>query len=251
MSADTLILVAVRLKSSRLPKKAILGLSGQPLIYRLHERLEISNLCYGIVWCTSRSKQDDPLEKLANQHEIDIYRGSELDVMSRFIEVAEMFNATTIVRVTGDNPLTDPEMMDYMIDQHCRNGSEYTYTEDLPIGTRPEIIDVSMLNRIYSELKDPASSEYMTYMLNRPDKVKTLCVGSIRLIARRPELRLTVDTNEDLELMRKIYHHFDGSPPNLSDVITWLDTRPDLLQLNSEVPEYSVPSSINCDFIGD
>ncbi len=251
MSTETLALVAVRLKSSRLPKKAILDLSGEPLIYRLHERLKRSTLCNRVVWCTSENKQDDPLEKLANQHGIDIYRGSELDVMSRFIEVAEMFNATTIVRVTGDNPLSDPEMMDYMIDHHYSNGSEYTYTEDLPVGTRTEIIDVPMLNRIYSKLKDPKSSEYMTYMLNRPDKVNILRVSSPNPIVRRPELRLTVDTDKDLELMRKIYDHFGGMPPKLSDIIIWLDSRPKLLQLNSEIPEYMVPDSINCDFVDD
>lgn len=251
MSADTLILVAVRLKSSRLPKKAVLDLSGEPLIYRLHERINRSQLADRIVWCTSDNQQDDPLEKLAKQRGIDIYRGSEKDVMSRFIEVAEMFNATTVVRVTGDNPLTDPEMMDYMIDLHRKNGAEYSYTEDLPVGTRPEIIDVSMLNRIYSKLNDPESSEYMTYMLNRPDKVNTLCVSSDNPIVRRSELRLTVDTAKDLELMRKIYNHFDGVPPKLSDVIIWLDSNPKILEINSDIQEYNIPDSIDCDFIDD
>ena len=68
--------------------------------------------------------------------------------MSRFIEVADQKGASTVVRVTGDNPLTDPFMMDSMIESHLKKGAEYTFTEDLPLGTRSEIIDVKMLRRV-------------------------------------------------------------------------------------------------------
>ena len=111
-----LVCVAVRMKSSRCPKKALADLYGVPLILRLHER--VAQTGYNIVWCTSTHPQDNPLGQLARWHNIDCYRGSELDVMSRFIEMADAYKADTIVRVTGDNPLTDPDLMKKMVNHH-------------------------------------------------------------------------------------------------------------------------------------
>ena len=232
MDHKVLTLIAVRLKSSRLPRKALANLCGEPLIILLTERVRQAKIPDDVIWCTSTHSQDDPLEKLASECGIVCFRGSEMDVMSRFIEVADQKDASTVVRVTGDNPLTDPLEMDKMIEAHFENQSEYTFTEDLPVGTRSEIIDVGMLKRCHKLLQDPDSSEYMTWMLNRPDHFKTLQFLLPDQKLKRPEISLTVDTENDLSLLQKIYKQYNGKPPELETIIAWLDQNPELLLTN-------------------
>ncbi|MDB3990741.1 hypothetical protein N9425_02675 [Gammaproteobacteria bacterium] len=247
--SKAIILVAVRLKSSRLPMKALADLSGKPLIVRVTERLQKARIPENIIWCTSINKQDDPLEKIAKENNIKIFRGSELDVMSRFLEVARVESADTIVRVTGDNPLTDHLMIDFMLRKHLSERAEYTYTEELPIGTRPEIIDFDMLNNLHSQLQDPNSSEYMTLMLNRPDKFNILKLGSYDSKLNRPELRLTVDTRDDLQLFEELYNNL-GEDFLLKDVISWLDNNPKKILLVSDIFT-TIPASVNVKLIDD
>lgn len=247
--SKAIILVAVRLKSSRLKKKALINLSGKPLIIRLSEKLLQAKLPDEIIWCTSTNPEDDPLEKLANEHSITIFRGSELDVMSRFLEVARIKNAQTIIRVTGDNPLTDPKMLDFMLERHLLKKSHYTYTDQLPVGTRSEIIDVEALKNLYAQLQDPSSSEYMTLMLNRPDKIKTLQLNAYDSRLNRPELRLTVDTYEDLDLFKSLFDSL-GDDFTLFKAIEWLDKNPKKILLVSDIFT-EIPNSVNIKFMGD
>jgi len=248
---DVVILVAVRLKSKRLPRKALADLNGKPLIIRLTERVRRARIPSEVVWCTSTHRQDDPLEELAVEHDIGCYRGSELDVMSRFIEVARERNACTVVRVTGDNPLTDPAMMDFMIEEHLAQKAEYSFTEDLPVGTRTEIIDVGMLEMSHELLQDPDSSEYMTWMLNRPDHFRTLKVNTPIPETNRPEISLTVDTEEDLKLIRSIYEKFHGEPPELQEIISWIGSQSELRKISNYAYNATKLRTVNCNLNGD
>ena len=251
MDHKVLTLIAVRLKSSRLPRKALADLSGESLIIRLTERVQQATIPTEVIWCTSTHSQDDPLEKLASEHGIFCFRGSELDVMSRFINVAEQRKASTLVRVTGDNPLTDPIMMDVMIQAHLKKGVEYTFTEDLPVGTRPEIIDLDMLKRCHQLLQDPDSSEYMTWMLNRPDQFRTLKISANLLEIKRPEIILTVDVEDDLRVVRSIYENFNGNPPKLQEIILWLDLNPGFIKKNNRPFMINKTNMVNCKLVID
>ena len=214
-----IICVAVRLKSSRCPEKALAELAGKPLIERLTERVEMAERPAEIVWCTSTSKQDEPLCTLAADLDINYVIGSELDVMGRFLAAAEQFDADHIVRVTGDNPLTDPELIDHMIDLHLDTDADYTRCDDAPRGTRPEIIRTEALEELYNRI-EPDESEYMTYQLMLMKKKAIYKSGY-----NRRDVRLTVDTPEDLERVQALYNDFHGNPPPLEDVIAWYDKR--------------------------
>ena len=246
-----LILVAVRLKSSRLKKKAILDIFGKPLIIRLFERLNENIPRENIVICTSTNSQDDALCDLVKNHSINLFRGSELDVAHRFISAAKQRDADTIVRVTGDNPLTDPEFIKKMLLSHDENNAEYTYTNDLPIGARAEVISVEALRRIRKQWSDPNSSEYMTFMVNRGDTVRQNRIVFKDKGICRPELRLTVDTKEDLEMIRAIYKHFSGNVPNLEQIIEYLDKKPEI-RINEDLSKVvSLHHSIDCSYLDD
>jgi spore coat polysaccharide biosynthesis protein SpsF len=237
MTRGILTLVAVRLNSFRLPRKALADLGGKPLIQQLTERVLGAKIPDRVIWCTSISKEDDPLARLAQKLDIECFRGSEKDVMSRFVEVATKYEATTIARITGDNPLTDPIMIDRMLEAHISESAEYSFTNDLPVGTRPEIMDVEMLRRCHDLLLDPDASEYMTWMVNRPRFFKTLKVDAYSRMVARPELNLTIDTQSDLEVVAEIYSAFNGSPPNLAKVIDWLDAHAEIYSKATRVRE--------------
>ena len=233
------------MNSERLPKKALLEIYGKPLIIRLFQRLEEVFNINDLVVCTSINPQDDELQKISAEYGINCFRGSELDVMGRFIEAANNANAQTVARVTGDNPLTDPKILKDMFDYHIINKSEYTYTNDLPVGTRAEIIDINALKRIHKEISDPDSTEYMTNVLKRPDKLKVSEYHVPNLELRKPELSLTVDNLADLELTRKIYDAFNGNIPDLSKIIKWLERQPkeDIIILDKQDNKDSVPGT--------
>ncbi|MGB8276143.1 MAG: NTP transferase domain-containing protein [Alphaproteobacteria bacterium] len=246
-----LTLVAVRLKSSRLPRKALVDVAGKPLIVRLTERVRQARLPEAVYWCTSTNPADDPLEELSKTSPALIYRGDELDVMSRFIEVGWSRGAETLVRVTGDNPLTDPVMMDHMIAAHRKAGADYSYTDDLPRGTRCEIMSMDALERCHDMAEDPASSEYMTLMIRRPDRFKVLKVEAFDPRLKRPELRLTVDYPEDLQVVRAVFEAFGGAPPPLPEVIAWLDAHADVRDLNAALTPREPEAAINVRLRGD
>ena len=252
MKNKTVILVAVRLKSKRLKKKALLKLNGKPLILQLTNRIKRSNFSSEIIWCTSTHKSDDELEYLGKENRIKIFRGSEKDVMLRFILAANKYKAKNIVRVTGDNPFTDPNVIDLLIKKHIKNKNDYTCCNSIPIGTRSEVISLSALKRCHKLIQDPNSTEYMTWMLNRPDYFKTLDVTFPEKGINRPTISLTVDTKEDYRCVSKIYNHFKEKLPSLTKIIAWLDTKPILLtKLTKKRINKTISKKINCKFKDD
>jgi spore coat polysaccharide biosynthesis protein SpsF len=234
------ILIAVRLKSKRLEKKALLNLYDEPLIIKLVNRVKQSKKSNKIIVCTSTHDEDSELCELLDRHEVSYFRGDEQDVMSRFINVAENLKAETIVRVTGDNPLTDPEIMDKMIESHIEFKSEYTFNDELPHGTRSEIIQTSLLKKCHSLLLDKDNTEYMTWVLNRPDLFKVNEYKIKNNDIKRNDISLTVDIKKDLLLIREIYNFYEGEPPALGEILKLYDQLPDEYKRNSEDIKYEI-----------
>ena len=222
-----IILIAVRLKSERLKEKAILELYDEPLIIKLVKRLRNSKSAKEIILCTSTNSNDDKIEHLSKEYGIEVFRGDELDVMSRFIEVGKLKKANAIVRVTGDNPLTDYDLMDQMIHSHKKLCAEYTFTDSIPHGTRSEIVDLNALIRCHGLIQDKNATEYMTWMLNRPDYFRVNRHVFNEKNINRTDVSLTVDTKHDYELVKMIFNYFDGNPGNLDEIINYYDTIPD------------------------
>ena len=248
MKNKAIILVAVRLKSKRLKNKALLNLFDKPLIIQLTERLKKSKLSSEIVWCTSKNKDDDRLEILAKKTNVKIYRGDAKDVMKRFIFAAKKFKAKNIVRVTGDNPLTDPQVIDFMIKSHVQKKKDYTSCNSIPFGTRSEVVSFKILKKCHSMLADPNSSEYMTWMLNRPKYFKTNDLTYPNPKINRPEISLTVDYLQDYKNVNEIYNYFRGKIPSLQKIIGWLDKNKKLLKKLKKKRIVKKPKNINVKF---
>jgi len=240
------ILVAVRMKSHRLPGKTLLPLAGKPVLAHLIERVARAKLPKGVVVCTSTHPDDQRLLEWAAQVGVPAYAGSEDDVMDRFLEAADQYNADFVVRVTGDNPLTDSEAVDAMIDLHLKEGADYTFTEDLPRGTRPEIISVEALRRAHQLAEDPRHSEYMTLYFRGHPEIFTLAHWQAPESVRRPNYRLTLDTPEDLEVLQRVYEtlHRDDVIFTLRDTVRLLDAHPEWVAINAHIAP-RIPTEVN------
>jgi len=239
-------LIAVRLKSSRLSKKALLDLGGKPLLVRLYERVTQSKLMDRVIVCTSTHSEDDEIARIAREYGIDCFRGDEVDVMKRFLDCIALHPSQNIVRITGDNPLTDPEVIDELIRAQGREGADYSRMDGVPEGVTAEVISVPALRRIFGLAEDTSHSEYMTWYFTKNSVTKNHIAEAPAALAR-PRMRLTVDFLEDYELLKKIYSEFDfdRDPPPLSRIISFLDRHPEWSSLNQITREGMSLNDVN------
>lgn len=142
------VFIQVRLKSQRLPLKAFRPLNGKPLLLRLIERLQpIADCGIPLIICTSYLEGDLPLISFAEHHNITYFAGHPDNLSSRFISCAKAFDIDTIIRVTGDNPFTDPSLIIDLLSQ-MDSKTEYIYPSNIPKGIKSEVIRPHILERM-------------------------------------------------------------------------------------------------------
>jgi spore coat polysaccharide biosynthesis protein SpsF len=205
------ICITARMQSKRLPGKVLADIHGKPMLLRLIERL--SGTGYRIVVCTTTKHQDQPIIDLCVLHGFDWLRGDEVDVMQRLIMAGKSCGVKSIVRVTGDNPLTCPEMLVKLVKAHEINDNDYTYTTGQPMGTRCEVVNIPALERLRESTVEILREDMTPALHQMPKKQCVLC-GCFA-----PNLRLTVDYPDDLERIRQIYGAFGDKIPPLHQLI--------------------------------
>lgn len=230
--------IAVRMKSKRLPFKPLRIIEGKPMIVHLVERLKASKEISSIVLCTSTHPDDEILVDIAKECGIKYIAGSENDIISRFLKAAEMEGAEHVLRVTGDNVLTDPQLLDLIVEHHLQTKADYTRIDDVPLGIAPECISIDTLKNCREILSDdPCKSEYMMLYLYAPDRFHVE-VLELPLGQRRPCYSLTVDTPKDLECVRRIFRKLYR--PNKiiewKEVIEFIDENPKDYIISSDAP---------------
>jgi spore coat polysaccharide biosynthesis protein SpsF len=243
-------IIQARMGSTRLPGKILEKVGDKPLLEILVNRLKKSQYIDDIVIATTNNNNDDVVEKFAQDLNINYYRGSEEDLLGRYVESAKKFNADVVVRITGDNPLTDIDIIDTLIDAHIKNKIDYTYCLDTPLGVTAEIINSNILKEISLKAdKEPEREHVTPYIRSHPEKYKILKYNSN---LKHQYIRLTVDTNEDLKLIKVIYKNL-GDLENLkiNDVINFLKNNPEISKINSNIiqnPENTI-KTINIAFL--
>lgn len=198
-----IITIQARLDSKRLPRKILADINGKPLFQRLHERLDG---LHPIVWCIPDTTDHDDFEVILKSHDYNVFRGSKDNVYQRLIDCADEYKARNIMRVTGDNPLTDRLFATILANAHLLNGNEYTYTKDGPRGTRPEVINIARMKKTCGDIEH-LTWDFMTY-----ENKQCVSMGY-----GESTLRLTIDYPADLERVRKIYKKY-GDNPALEDI---------------------------------
>lgn len=201
-------IVQARLGSLRLPNKVITPVSGIPMIEILLARLSRSKRLDRIVVATGQDPKNRALVDTVRALGYACEEGSENDVLSRYATAAQRHNADVIVRITGDCPLVDPELVDACIAGFQESGSDY-YSNNLP-PTFPDGLDVEVFTRSALEAADAEATslsdrEHVTpYLRNNAKFAKSAMANPENLSA----MRWTVDEAADLHVVEKVFEHF-------------------------------------------
>ena len=219
MRPRTVAIVQARMGSSRLPGKVLLTLDGRSILTYLVERLRQTKCLDQVVVATTVDPRDDILVEECRRHEIDCFRGSESDVLARYLGAATVTGADIIVRVTGDNPFTDPGSIDRVVNHILETGAEYVIENGLPVGTTGEALTRRLLARIAETAHEERWREHVTLYA----KENPATTGGIFLEARPscecPELSLTVDELPDYLRAQEVARNMKGIDFDLPAVI--------------------------------
>lgn len=230
------ILITARLKSTRLPMKAIKKIKGRPMICHLIDRLKLVKKADGVVLCTSTVAQDDPLVEIASRESIECYRGEPEDVLVRLTTAAEQYGAENIISCTADNPFVDPVYIDKLISFHVENLNDYSDTSGLPFGTFSYALTLQAMKKACA-IKDEIDTEVWGGYFTKTGMFKCGTLEVKDESVRRPKLRLTVDTPEDFELIQKIFDALYSSNNvfSLPEIVRLCDENPEMTLINQNV----------------
>ena len=234
----TAILITARLKSIRLPKKVLKPILGRPMLGHMIDRLRLARRPKDIILCTSPLPEDEPLIELALQEGIQHYRGHPDDVLLRLTNAAECFGVDTVVSCTADNPFVDPEYIDRLADFHLERGHDYSRSEGLPFGTFVYLLSSRAMVRA-CEIKAAVDTEVWGGYFTDTGQFSWGVMEVEDPAVRWPELRLTVDTPEDFELVSRIFEELYevGHVFPLRDIVALCRRRPDLVAINAGVQQ--------------
>ena len=221
MTPRTVAIVAARMGSSRLPGKVLLNLGGQSILTYLVDRLEQTECLDQVVVATTVHARDNIIAAECKRHGIDCFRGSEDDVLSRYLETATATDGDIIVRVTADNPFTDPDSINRVVDHIVSHGADYVIENGLPVGTTGEALTRRLLSRMAETAHEERWREHVTlYAKENPGRT-----GTVFLIpppaCECPELRLTVDELPDYLRVKEIARRLDGTAFDLPTLIQY------------------------------
>ena len=223
-------IIQARMGSTRLPGKVLMRLAGKTALERVVERVRLADQIKQIVVATSELEQDDAIEAECDGLGVDWYRGSEEDVLNRYLETAEHFGADPIVRVTADCPLIDPGVLNALVRLYHDNPGCFVTNNlepSFPHGLDAEVFSLAKLRLATQQTGEDYSAEHVTeWMRKQPGAV------NLKLPVDLHRVRITLDTRDDLSLLRAIYRAY-GSLPYVStkDALDLIERRPELARL--------------------
>ena len=229
-------IIQARMGSSRLPGKVMMkDDNGQPLLYHVINQLQYCTKVKNLVIATTTNQEDDEIEEFANNNSLNIFRGKEKDVLDRYFQCAKKYSFLTIVRITADCPLIDPQIVDKVIGKFF--SGEYdlatnTLVRTFPIGTDVEVFSFSALEKAWKNAQLPSEREHVTPYIRNKGNFKTTNVENDENISN---LRLTVDRIEDFKLIKEILNDISSNPIYLDDVLELFSRKPELIEINKHI----------------
>lgn len=234
-------ILQARMTSTRLPGKILAELAGAPMLAQQLRRLARSRRLDAIVVATTTNGSDDPVVQLAAAEGVGAFRGDEANVLQRFLGAARAFDADLIVRVTGDCPLIDPEVVDRVIaratdDADPCDYASNTITRSYPRGLDVEAVHRDALERVARLARSELAREHVTYFIHR-ERPELFETRQVTRATDASDLRWTVDTDADLALIRAMFAELGADHASTDELIARLRGRPDLVALNSHVDQ--------------
>lgn len=218
------VILQARMGSTRLPGKVLAPVGRWSMLEHCVRRLRASG--YPVVVATTTADADDAVARESGRVGADVFRGDETDVLARYRAAARAFGITHVVRATADNPFVDGDGVHRTLQFVERVGADHVIECGLPVGAAVEAVTLDALDRAAALITDPYDREHVTSFVRRDARFKALRAVATGAI-RRPGLRLTVDTPEDLAFVRQV--HADLGEPDtvvpLAAVIAAADAR--------------------------
>jgi len=223
--------------SLRLPGKVFLNLdnTNTMLDYVISQLKNCKNIDKIIV-ATSNLEEDIVIKNYCEKNNLDYFEGSSKDVLDRYYKCAKKFSISTIVRITADCPLVDPNIVDKLILEYTNNSFDVVATHkprSFPQGVADiEIFSFRSLEKIWKESKKPSEREHVTpYFYNNPNKFK---IFNYEYHENLSKIKLSVDRNPDLQFVKKIIEKINNRPILVSNILKVIRNNPEFLDINSD-----------------
>ena len=228
-----------RINSTRLPAKVLRPILGKPLLWWHLTRLCRARRLDAVIVATTEAPGSDPIAEIAEGLGIPVHRGSEQDVLARFAGAAAQMGAATIVRVTSDCPLIDPDLVDLVIEDYLAHRPATQYTsldvERFPRGLDTEVFSRAALDAAMAESTDPFEHEHVTpFIWRRAERFGLRQSSTVESIGC---YRLCVDEADDLALVSRLIEALAPAQPKFSwrDCVGLLDRDPSLSAINAHI----------------
>ena len=239
--------IEARYSSTRLPGKMLIDIEGEPLLSRVINRIKKSKKIHEIIIATSINSADQKIVNFSKKKKINYFRGSEENVLDRVLKANQFFNSDIVVEVCGDCPLIDPKIIDNAIEVFLNNQFDVVCTggniQSYPQGTEVMVFKRSLLESSVSYCNEDSYKEHVgLFFLENPSKYKVKELKA-PISLHKPNLRLQVDYQEDLNLVKKIYADLlplFGDNFLLEDVINLLNKKKHYLEINKNCKEKPV-----------
>lgn len=229
-------IIQARMTSRRLPGKVMADLCGDPLLVKLIQRVKRARRIDQLVVATTDNASDDTIVSCCRDLGVDVFRGSEADVLSRFKDAAREFDADIVTRLTADCPMLDPALIDHTIETYLTTDCDYASNckqRTYPDGLDVEVFSSDALERAAREASEPWLREHVTPYVRgvagRPS-------GGFRTVdvlhdADFSHIRWTVDTSEDMKIARRYFARL-GDHFNWQEALALATSQPDLLVIS-------------------
>lgn len=256
MPTRVVAIIQARMSSSRLPGKVLLDIAGEPMLARVIARTSRATTVQQVLVATTTDASDGPVAARCDSMGISYTRGSLHDVLDRYYQAASQAQADVVVRVTGDCPAIDPDLIDDCVMALLDGSFDFTcnrlpppFTRTYPIGLDTEVCTFTALEKAWSEATEPFHREHVMPYLYEGVELSLVSDGlsegisqhgfKIAQLHHHPDygrMRWTVDTPEDLEFMRQVYARFEGRDDfSWKDVLDLVQAEPELAAINSTV----------------
>ena len=239
MSNKVAAIVQARMGSTRLPGKSLMLLAGTPLVGRVIERIRSATKIDKLILAIPDDIENDPLETLGKSYGVQIFRGSEIDLVDRYYNAAKNLSCKYVVRIPADNPVPQGSEIDRIIDHHLslnRPGFSSNlaeiYGSGYPDGIGAEIFDFELLEEISADFSDSKKREHIhlnffDYATQKAVDENWCPISTVQCPSdfARPDIILDVNTQIQFQYMADLYKELYPSNPNfdINDIIKWHD----------------------------
>ena len=237
-------IIQARMTSTRLPGKTMLPLAGKPVLQHIIERLRLSEYIDEVVVACTTNHTDDILVELCDRLDCKYYRGSEDDVMQRVVEACEKYEADIIVDVTSDCPCVCGGMADQFIVELIQHDADYAsnvINRTYPRGLDLQVFTYKALEQANREVdNDVDRSHVSSWIYKNPKTHDHYKLSSITADGfNYSDIRLTLDTEEDYQLLRLVFESFIDNAFTSRDIERLIKWRSELFEINKHVPQKS------------